>query len=138
MHMLVTRMLQGAALVLVMVLGRVLKFLWRCWSAKRRFNASTIPGPPLASAVVGERCRSCRAAAFEQHTCRTAPLTPNPMPHTAGHIPDLLGPKGIWSLVEWARTYGPVYKLQMLDGFAVVVTDPEAIARITKRTGVWL
>lgn len=46
-----------------------------------------------------------------------------------------MGPKGPWAFIKWTETYGALYKLQFLDVFAVVLTDPDTIARITKKTG---
>ena len=57
---------------------------------------------------------------------------------TTGHIPDIMGSRGPWKLLEWTNTYGPIYKLQFLDIFTVVLTDPDTIAHITRtRGGRW-
>lgn len=38
-------------------------------------------------------------------------------------------------MAKWAEQYGPVVKLQFLELFTVMVTDPAIIARITRKTG---
>ena len=53
----------------------------------------------------------------------------------AGNVADIAGPKGVWQMAAWANAYGPLYKMQFLDQFTLVLTDPDAIARITRRTG---
>lgn len=52
-----------------------------------------------------------------------------------GHVPAFIGPKGPWSFLQWTAEFGPLYKLQLVDAFVVVLTDPDTIARITKKTG---
>jgi hypothetical protein len=78
------------------------------------------------------------------HTCTVlllTPAVPSPQltthhnPQTIGHIPDIYGPKGIWVMAQWAQQYGPLYKVHFLDECVLVCTDPEANARITRRTG---
>lgn len=59
---------------------------------------------------------------------------PSPI-RSAGHIPLMLGPKSYWKAAEWTNEYGSIYKLQFLDNWSVVVTDPDAIATITRRAG---
>lgn len=54
----------------------------------------------------------------------------------AGHVSELLGPKGPWVFADWVNKYGPVVKVQVLDSFAVILTDPGTIMRITRKTGV--
>lgn len=54
--------------------------------------------------------------------------------HT-GHLQHIFGPKGVWVLAEWGNAYGPLYKLHFLDEFVLCITDPDTIARITRRTG---
>lgn len=46
-----------------------------------------------------------------------------------------MGPKGPFAMARWMQTYGSMYKLLFLDEFVVVLLDPEAIARVTRKTG---
>lgn len=48
----------------------------------------------------------------------------------------MAGSKGVWRLSAFAAEYGPIYKLQMLDGVHVVLTDPDTCARVSRKTGV--
>lgn len=43
--------------------------------------------------------------------------------------------RGAWDVVAWANKYGPLFKVQFLNTTTVVLTDPDAVARLTKRTG---
>lgn len=52
-----------------------------------------------------------------------------------GHVSEIMGDKGAWSMVKWTEAYGPIFKLQFLDAFTVVLTDPDTIARVTRKTG---
>lgn len=45
-----------------------------------------------------------------------------------------MSPKAPWKSLEWVNTYGPIFKMQLLDMWSVVVTDPDTITSITKRT----
>lgn len=52
-----------------------------------------------------------------------------------------MSPKAPWKSLEWVNTYGPIFKMQLLifkmqllDMWSVVVTDPHTITSITKRT----
>jgi hypothetical protein len=45
-----------------------------------------------------------------------------------------MGPKGPWTLVKWTKAFGPLFKIQFADYFGVVLTDPESIARVTRKT----
>lgn len=54
----------------------------------------------------------------------------------AGHVFKLAGPNSPWVLLNWANTFGPLYKLQFMDYFTVVVTDPDTIASATHKTGM--
>lgn len=47
-----------------------------------------------------------------------------------------MGPKGPFTFLKWANEYGDIYKIQFLDSLAVVFTNADEIARITKKTGV--
>jgi hypothetical protein len=53
----------------------------------------------------------------------------------AGHVSQLLGPKSPWNIANWVNMHGPVVKVQLLDDFGVVLTDPDSIACITRKTG---
>jgi len=54
----------------------------------------------------------------------------------AGHVFKLAGPDAPWVLLNWANTFGPLYKLQFMDSFTVVITDPDTIASATHKTGM--
>lgn len=45
-----------------------------------------------------------------------------------------MGPKGPWTLANWANAYGPVFKIQFMASFAVVLTDHDGIMRVTRKT----
>jgi hypothetical protein len=38
-------------------------------------------------------------------------------------------------MAEWSNKYGPLYKVHSMDECVLVCTDPDTIARITRRTG---
>jgi hypothetical protein len=38
-------------------------------------------------------------------------------------------------MAEWSNKYGPLYKVHFMDECVLVCTDPDTIARITRRTG---
>lgn len=38
-------------------------------------------------------------------------------------------------MLQWTERYGPLYKMMLIDSLAVVLTDPDAIRRITSKTG---
>jgi hypothetical protein len=44
----------------------------------------------------------------------------------AGHVSTLLSDRCPLQLAEWANSYGPVYKLQLLNHACVILTDPAA------------
>jgi hypothetical protein len=46
-----------------------------------------------------------------------------------------MGPKGPFTFLDWANKYGHVYKIVFMDSMAVVLTNADVIARITKKTG---
>lgn len=54
MHVLIVKLLQGAALALLLVVARLGYFLVDCLRAKLNFLASPIPGPPLSWGLLGE------------------------------------------------------------------------------------
>lgn len=64
---------------------------------------------------------------------RTQSLLASP---PSGHVPSIMGAKGAWTLSAWASQYGPLFKIMFLNQSAAVLTDPDAIARLTKRAGV--
>jgi hypothetical protein len=45
-----------------------------------------------------------------------------------------MGPKGPWTVLYWANAFGPVFKMQFMDSFAIVLTDHESIMRVTRKT----
>jgi hypothetical protein len=47
-----------------------------------------------------------------------------------------MGPKGPFTFLKWANDHGEVYKVQFMDNMAVVLTNADVIARITKKTGI--
>lgn len=47
----------------------------------------------------------------------------------------IIGGKGPWTMAQWQKTYGKIYKIQLVDTFSVVLSDPDTIARITRKTG---
>jgi hypothetical protein len=53
----------------------------------------------------------------------------------AGHVPQILRPKNAWVFTKWANTYGSLYKLQVLDHFMLVLTDPASIIQLTRKGG---
>lgn len=55
--------------------------------------------------------------------------------YATGHVPQILGPKNAWTFTKWANTYGPLYKLHILDHFLLMLTDPSIIAEISHRGG---
>ena len=54
----------------------------------------------------------------------------------AGHVGQLMGPKGPFTFLKWGNEYGEVYKVQFMDNMAVVLTNADVIARVTKKTGM--
>jgi hypothetical protein len=50
-------------------------------------------------------------------------------------VPQILGPKNAWKFTDWANTFGPLYKLHVLDHFMLVCTDPESIIQLTRKGG---
>lgn len=53
----------------------------------------------------------------------------------AGHVPQILGAKNAWVFSKWANTFGPLYKLHVLDHFMLVCTDPDSIMQLTRKGG---
>jgi hypothetical protein len=47
-----------------------------------------------------------------------------------------MGPKGPFTFLKWAEEYGDIFRVQFMDTVAVVLTNPDAIARISKKTGM--
>jgi cytochrome P450 len=64
---------------------------------------------------------------------RRAPL--HGMCRITGHLAEVMGSRGPWSLSRLTATYGPIYKLQLLDTLQIVLTDPETISRVVRKTG---
>jgi cytochrome P450/NADPH-cytochrome P450 reductase len=63
----------------------------------------------------------------EQMTVPTA-VIPQPRPRPlVGNLPDLDAEKGIWGLVDLAREYGPIYRLELLGREMVVVGSQELV-----------
>lgn len=51
----------------------------------------------------------------------------------AGHLDILLSPHIHEQLAEWADTYGPLFRLQLAQNFAVVVTDPNEAPKLLRK-----
>jgi hypothetical protein len=47
-----------------------------------------------------------------------------------------MGPKGPFTFLKWAEEYGGIFRVQFMDSVGIVLTNPDAIARISKKTGV--
>lgn len=44
--------------------------------------------------------------------------------------------KGPWALLKWVNDYGPIFKFAVAPyGVGVVLSDPDTIARVTRKTG---
>ncbi|MBJ7598616.1 cytochrome P450 [Candidatus Nephthysia bennettiae] len=57
-----------------------------------------------------------------------SPSIPGPKPSPLlGNLPDLDRDKGIFGMVELARQYGPIYRLDLLGDELVVVTSQELV-----------
>jgi hypothetical protein len=56
MHVLLVRVLQGAALAVALLVAKVLQFLFKCCRAHRQFKACKIPGPPTDNVILGKAC----------------------------------------------------------------------------------
>lgn len=56
----------------------------------------------------------------------------------AGHVPDIMGPKGPFAFIKWMQAHGSIYKLLFLDQFVVALLDTDAIAQVTRKTGMWI
>jgi hypothetical protein len=67
MHVLLVRVLQGAALAVALLVAKVLQFVFKCYSAHRKYNASKIPGPPTDNPILGK-------THAEQHTSQPCQL----------------------------------------------------------------
>jgi cytochrome P450 len=50
----------------------------------------------------------------------------------AGHVSTLLSARCPLQLADWANSYGPIYKLQLLNSACVVVTDPAAANELVR------
>jgi hypothetical protein len=53
----------------------------------------------------------------------------------AGHVTDMAGAKGVWNIAAMAEQYGPLFKLQLLTSVVVVLSDPQTISRVARKTG---
>lgn len=136
MSLLFIALICSAAAPALVAISKLLLLLLRAYNARCRLLKSPIPGPPVPSKILGRKC----CCTWQPEFSRSRPSGPSntatpPLPHPpTGHVPDCLGPKSIWTAVDWANTYGPIYKIQMLDMFCIVVTDPDSLATITRRT----
>lgn len=63
-----------------------------------------------------------------------SPIPGPPPSNFFGHVSYIMGPKGPFAFKAWHAAHGPLYKIQLLDSFAVVLSDPDTIARVTRRT----
>ncbi|KAF6250905.1 cytochrome P450 [Scenedesmus sp. NREL 46B-D3] len=60
---------------------------------------------------------------------------PPPAKLVIGHVTDMAGARGVWNIAAMAERYGPVYKLQLLQAVVVVLSDPQTISRVSRKTG---
>lgn len=132
-----TLVLVAAALGVAAAAAKAASFLLGCWSAHRQFLASPIPGPPTSN-LFGEEAvlflyQPGRSKAHTMQVCH--PHVHTPRSQRAGHVSHIMGPKGPFTFGAWHAAHGPLYKLQLLDSFVVVLSDPDTIARVTRRTG---
>lgn len=47
----------------------------------------------------------------------------------------MAGARGVWNIAAMAERYGPAYKLQLLQAVVVVLSDPQTISRVSRKTG---
>jgi hypothetical protein len=47
----------------------------------------------------------------------------------------MAGAKGVWNIAAMAEQYGPLFKLQLLTSVVVVLSDPQTISRVARKTG---
>lgn len=55
MHILLLRLLQGAAVAVLVLVIRVVLFLAKCFLAHKQYVASPVPGPPVTNKITGEQ-----------------------------------------------------------------------------------
>lgn len=53
----------------------------------------------------------------------------------AGHVTDMAGARGVWNVAAMAEKYGPLFKLQLMGSVLVVLSDPQTISRVARKTG---
>jgi cytochrome P450 len=53
----------------------------------------------------------------------------------AGHVTDMMGAKGVWNIAAMAEKYGPLFKMQLMQSVVVVLSDPQTISRVARKTG---
>lgn len=83
-------------------------------------------------------CGASQASLFSRHMflCAACACKHASSGLPAGHVGQLMGPKGPFTFLKWAEEYGDIYKVQFMDSIAVVLTNPDTIARIARKTGV--
>jgi cytochrome P450 len=47
----------------------------------------------------------------------------------------MAGAKGVWNIAGFAEQYGPLFKMQLLGSVVVVLSDPQTISRVARKTG---
>jgi cytochrome P450 len=52
-----------------------------------------------------------------------------------GHVTSMAGAKGVWNIAAFAEQYGPLFKMQLLGSVVVVLSDPQTISRVARKTG---
>ncbi|WIA20759.1 hypothetical protein OEZ85_005126 [Tetradesmus obliquus] len=52
-----------------------------------------------------------------------------------GHVTDMAGARGVWNVAAMAEKYGPLFKLQLMGSVLVVLSDPQTISRVARKTG---
>jgi cytochrome P450 len=57
------------------------------------------------------------------------------MCRNAGHHTEVMNSRGPWHISRLTATYGPIYKVQLMDTLQIVLTDPETISRVMRKTG---
>ena len=51
----------------------------------------------------------------------------------AGHAEDLVSEKIFSTLTDWTIKYGPIFRLQILNGLVIMVTDPDVVQHLLRK-----